>query len=72
MRLALALLALAATVAMLRRRRPVTAPQFEADDSEVVGMPTMWQPWVQRVTGSATPGDVTMTGYFTLAPTSLN
>lgn len=41
MRLALALFALAATAVLLRKRRPVTAPQ--CDDSDIVGMPTTWE-----------------------------
>ena len=53
MRPILALAALAAAVVLLRRRKPM--PEPDADDSEVVGMPTTW---------GAIPDRVTLTGYF--------
>lgn len=69
MRLALALLALAVTAAVLRKRRPVTVPQCDADDSEIVGMPTStrWEFGPAETTwreGAA--------WYVELAPTSRN
>lgn len=63
--IALALLALAATAVLLRRRRPVTVPQ--CDDSDIVGTPTSWEFGPAETTwreGAA--------WYVELAPTSLN
>ena len=53
----LALAALAAAVVLLRRRTETIYQSItpDADDSEVVGMPTTW---------GAIPDRVTLTGYF--------
>ena len=83
-RLLLALALLAVTARLLRRRRPVddlserirmaVEMENDADDSEVVGMPTMWEHprlGVFEMYRGAVPG----TGpgwYVELAPTSRN
>ena len=65
-RVLLAIAALAAVVVALRRRR---APQPDADDSEVVGMPTTWGTIPDRVTLSGSFGtDGTLGNSHTIGP----
>ncbi len=63
----LALAALAAAVVLLRRRKPM--PEPDADDSEVVGMPTTWSESYPQTANATT---WTTRRVMMFAPTSRN